>query len=162
VQTVLYVVEIAVALGLIIFVHELGHFLACKWFGVWVRKFAIGFGPPLITWTRGDTEYSLRAFPLGGFVEPMGDHPESEGGGDPRALWRRPAWQRIVVFAGGVFMNAVLAVLFFTAAFMIGVSAMSPVVGGVVPLMPAQKAGILPGDRITAINEAPVESFEDI
>jgi regulator of sigma E protease len=59
-------------------------------------------------------------------------------------------------------MNAVLAVIFFTAAFMIGVSAMSPVVGGVVPLMPAQKAGILPGDRITAINEAPVESFEDI
>ena len=161
-QTVLYVVEIAIALGLIIFVHELGHFVAAKGFGVWVRRFAIGFGPPIIKWTRGDTEYSLRAFPFGGFVEPMGDHPESEGGDDPRALWRRPAWQRIIVFAAGVAMNAVLAVVFFTAAFMIGVKAISPLVGAVTPLMPAQKAGILPGDRIVAINDTPVESFDDI
>jgi regulator of sigma E protease len=162
VSNVLYAVEIAVALGLIIFVHELGHFAAAKAFGVWVRRFAIGFGPVLLKWRRGETEYSLRAFPLGGFVEPMGDHPDSEGGDDPRALWRRPAWQRSVVFAAGVFMNGVLAIVFFTVASMIGISAPSPLVGDVTPMLPAEKAGIKAGDRIVAINGRPVESFEDV
>ncbi len=161
-SNILYAVEIAVALGLIIFVHELGHFLAAKAFGVWVRRFAIGFGPALVKWTRGETEYSLRAIPLGGFVEPMGDHPDSEGGDNPRALWRRPAWQRAVVFAAGVVMNGVLAVIFFTVASLVGVSAPSSIVGEVLPLMPAQKAGIKAGDRIVAINGEPVQSFEDV
>jgi regulator of sigma E protease len=181
VPNILHIIEIAVALGLIIFVHELGHFLAAKYFGVWVRRFAIGFGPaiPGCTWRHGGplpadgmppaddpdryaTEYTLRWIPLGGFVEPMGDHPDSEGGSDPRALWRRPAWQRIVVFSAGVGMNAVLAVVFFTAAFMIGVNAPSPMVGAVSPLMAAEEAGIQAGDRIVAINDRPIESFEDI
>ena len=161
-STVLYVFEVAVALGLIIFVHELGHFLAAKGFGVWVRRFAIGFGPPIVKWQRGETEYSVRAFPLGGFVEPMGDHPDSEGGDDPRALWRIPAWQRIVVFSAGVFMNAVLAVVFFMAAWMIGLSAVPPVVGSVVPGSPAQAAGLEPGDRIIAINGQRVRTFDDL
>jgi regulator of sigma E protease len=178
-STVLYVIEIAIALGLIILVHELGHFLAAKGFGVWVRRFAIGFGPAIVKWRQGGplpadgmpglddpnryaTEYSLRVLPLGGFVEPMGDHVDGEGGDDPRALWRRPAWQKIVVFSAGVAMNAVLAVVFFTAASMIGVQAPSSLVGDVTPFMAAEKAGIKAGDRIVAINGQPVRSFEDI
>ena len=161
-QVALYVSEIAVALGLIILVHELGHFLAAKAFGVWVRKFAIGFGPPIVKWQRGETEYSLRWIPLGGFVEPMGDHPECEGGDSPRALWRRPAWQKIVIFAAGVVMNGVLAVVFFTAAAMIGLKAPSSVIGEVQPFSPAARAGIEPGDRIVDINGNPVHTFEDI
>jgi len=162
VSNVLYAVEVAVALGLIIFVHELGHFLAAKAFGVWVRRFAIGFGPPLLTWTWGETEYSLRALPLGGFVEPMGEHPDSEGGGDARALWRRPAWQRAVVFAAGVAMNAVLAVIFFTVASVVGIKVSAPVVGAVMKDSPAEAAGLEPGDRIVAINGEPIESWIDI
>lgn len=150
-SNVLYGCEIAVALGLIIFVHELGHFAAAKAFGVWVRRFAIGFGPALVKWKRGETEYSLRAIPLGGFVEPMGEHPDTEGGDDPRALWRRPAWQRAVIFAAGVAMNGVLAVIFFTVASLVGLNAPSPVVGAATPLLPAERAGIKAGDRIVAI-----------
>lgn len=161
-SNILYIAEIAVALGLIIFVHELGHFLAAKGFGVWVRKFAIGFGPALVKWTRGETEYSLRAFPLGGFVEPMGEHPDSEGGDDPRALWRLPAWKRAIVFAAGVTMNAVLAFVLFVLAPVVGMQVPVPIVGDVMPDMPADKAGILPGDRIVSINGEKVESFEDL
>lgn len=160
--TVLVIIEIAIALGLMIFVHELGHFLAAKWFGVWVRKFAIGFGPSIVKWQRGETEYSLRVLPLGGFVELMGDLPESEGGDNPRAPWRRPAWQRVVVFAAGVGMNALLAIPLFTAASMIGVSAPSSLVGGVAPLSPAEAAGLKAGDRIVEINGNRINSFLDL
>jgi regulator of sigma E protease len=179
VSTFVYVIEIVIALGLIIFVHELGHFLAAKGFGVWVRRFAIGFGPAIWTRRRGgplpqhgmppagdpnryETEYSLRVLPLGGFVEPMGDHPEAEGGDDPRALWRRPAWQKIVVFSAGVGMNAVLAVLFFTVASLVGIQSPSPIIGRVTPLLAADTAGIRAGDRVVAINDQPVTSFDDI
>ena len=161
-DTVLYAFEIAVALGLIVFTHELGHFLAAKWCGVWVRRFAIGFGPPLIKWTRGDTEYSLRILPLGGFVEPMGDSPEGEGGDDPRALWRKPAWQKIAIFSAGVVMNALLAMLLFGLAPIVGVEAPLPVVGGVLADMPDAQADIRPGDRIVSINDSRIESFEDV
>lgn len=161
-SNVLYAVEIAVALGLIIFVHELGHFLAAKAFGVWVRRFAIGFGPALVKWKRGETEYSLRALPLGGFVEPMGEHPDSEGGDDPRALWRRPAWQRATVFCAGVVLNAVMALVLFVLAPVVGMQVPVPIVGEVLPDMPAAKAGIEPGDRIVSLNGEKVESFEDL
>jgi regulator of sigma E protease len=178
-STVLYVIEIAIALGLIILVHELGHFLAAKGFGVWVRRFAIGFGPAIVKWRQGGplpadgmpgpddpnryaTEYSLRVLPLGGFVEPMGDHADGEGGDDPRALWRRPAWQKIVVFSAGVAMNALLAVVFFTVASLIGIQASSTLVGAVTPMMAADKAGIKAGDRLVAVNGIPVQSFDDV
>jgi regulator of sigma E protease len=161
VQNAVYGIEIAFALGLIIFVHELGHFLAAKGFGVWVRKFAIGFGPVIVKWQRGETEYSLRWIPLGGFVEPMGDHPEGEGGEDPRALWRKPAWQKIIIFAAGVSMNAVLALVFFTIASMIGLGVPAAVVGDTTPFLPAAKAGLERGDRLKSLNGTPVESMMD-
>ena len=126
VLTFLYAIEIVVALGLIILVHELGHFLTAKWFDVHVRKFALGLGPvigipmrsagrwvyrPLLRWGRGETEYSLRWFPLGGFVDLVGEHPEAETGSDPRGLCNKAPWQRCIVFSAGVVMNAVLALM---------------------------------------------------
>ena len=160
--TVLYVVEIAVAIGLLILVHELGHFLTAKWFGVRVRRFALGFGPPILRWKRGDTEYSLRSIPLGGFVDLAGEHPEAEGADDPKALWRRPVWQRTIIFAAGVGMNLVLALALFVLAPAIGMRAAAPIVGGVVERSPAARADIRPGDRIVSINGQPVQSFDDI
>ena len=165
--TVLYVVEIAVAVGLLILVHELGHFLTAKWFGVRVRKFAMGMGPPIVKWQRGDTEYSLRCIPVGGFVDLAGEHPEAEGADDPKALWRRPAWQRIVIFSAGVVMNVLAAIVFFSVAFLIGVNVIAPVAGEILAGSPAQIAGIRAGDRILALGVAsqeptPIQAFDDL
>ena len=164
---ILYIVEIAVGLGVLILAHESGHFLAAKWFRVHVRRFAIGFGPALVKWKRGETEYSLRVLPLGGFVDLAGEHPEAEGAEDPRALWRKPVWQRAVIFAAGVVMNAALAVVIFTAAFWIGVKATPPIAGQIYPGSPAEAAGIKAGDRLLALGRAgeemqPLASFEDL
>jgi len=165
--TLLYVVEIAVAIGLLILVHELGHFLTAKWFGVRVRQFALGFGPPILRWKRGDTEYSLRSIPLGGFVDLAGEHPEAEGADDPKALWRRPVWQRIVIFSAGVVMNALAAIVFFSVAFLIGVNVIAPVAGEILPGSPAEKAGLRAGDRLLALGVAgqeptPIQAFDDL
>jgi regulator of sigma E protease len=162
VHTLLYIIEIVVAIGLIIFVHELGHFLAAKRFGVRVRKFALGMGPPIVRWTHGETEYSLRWIPVGGFVDLVGEHPEADEADDPRGLWRRPAWQKIIVFSAGVVMNAALALVLFALAPIVGIQAPVPIVGGVAPGMPAEKAGVLPGDRIVAIDGRPINSFEEL
>ena len=175
--TFLYILEIVVALGLIIVLHELGHFLAAKWFDVHVRKFALGMGPvigipmrsggrwvyrPLLKWGRGETQYSLRWLPLGGFVDLVGEHAEAETGSDPRGLCNKAAWQRCIVFSAGVVMNAVLAFVLFAAAPIVGIEAPVPIVGAVLDAMPAAKGGIQPGDRIVAIDGEPIQSFNDI
>jgi regulator of sigma E protease len=151
--------------------------MTAKWFGVHVRKFALGMGPiigipmrsggrwvyrPLLQWGKGETEYSLRWFPLGGFVDLVGEHPEAETGSDPRGLCNKPAWQRCIVFSAGVVMNAVLAMVLFAVAPIVGIQAPVPIIGSVIETMPAAKAGIQPGDRIVAINGKPVQSFEDL
>ena len=166
-STILYIIEIAVAIGLLILVHELGHFLTAKWFGVRVRKFAMGMGPVLLKWQRGDTEYSLRPIPIGGFVDLAGEHPEAEGADDPKALWRRPAWQRIVIFSAGVVMNALAAIVFFSVAFLIGVNVIAPTAGLIELDSPAQIVGIEAGDHIREVgvgdeDPRPIDSFEDL
>ena len=158
----LYVLEVVIGFGLVIFIHELGHFLAAKWCGVHVRKFAIGFGPPILKWQPGETEYSLRPIPLGGFVDLAGEHPDVDEEDNPRALWRRPAWQRVTVFSAGVVMNAVLALVLFTVAPIVGMQVPAPVIGEVREGFPAEKAGFKPGDRIVAINGEKVHSFDDV
>jgi regulator of sigma E protease len=158
----LYIFEIIIAIGLIIFFHELGHFASAKAFGVRVRKFALGMGPIIVKWGKGETEYSLRWVPVGGFVDLVGEHPEAGEAEDPRGLWRRPAWQKAIVFSAGVFMNAVLALALFALAPTVGVEVPVPVVGDVVEGMPAERAGIEPGDRIISVGGRPVDSFEDV
>ena len=141
-----------VFLTLVLF-HELGHFLAAKSVGVAVHEFAIGFGPPLVRLRWGGTTYSLRLFPLGGFVrlagmeQPMEGRDEEDGlaPGDPRRFHNRPLWQRFITIVAGPAMNFVMAAVLF------GVLYIPPQVGSVEPGSPAQQAGIRPGDRVVQV-----------
>src|SRR5918911_3665548 len=107
-----------VVLGVIVFVHELGHFLAAKSFGVRVETFSLGFGKRLVGFRRGDTDYRISALPFGGYVRMTGENPLEARTGDPQEFLSRPRWQRFVVAIAGPFMNVVLAVAVFTGVFM--------------------------------------------
>ena len=103
--------KIAVGLGFVIFIHELGHFLLAKWNGVKVEKFSIGFGPTLFGFRRGETEYVIAAIPLGGFVKMLGEGPEDEANKstDPRAYPNKSVEARMAIISAGVIMNVFLA-----------------------------------------------------
>ncbi|MDK1031519.1 MAG: RIP metalloprotease RseP [Planctomycetia bacterium] len=158
----LYIAEIILGFGLTIAVHEFGHFLAAKLSGVRVEKFALGFGPPLIKFVRGETEYSLRLIPLGGYVSMPGETHASPGAEDPRALVQQPVHRRAIIFSAGVVMNLVLATILFCIAFPLGVEQPAPNVGSVKRGFGAEGAGIKPGDRIVELNGMKVHSFGDM
>src|SRR6185295_2301596 len=105
-----YVFAAAIVLGVIIVIHELGHFLAAKLFKIRVETFSIGFGPRLIGFRRGDTDYRISAFPLGGYVRMAGDTPSETLTGEPHEFLSKPKWQRFLVAAAGPAMNIFLAV----------------------------------------------------
>lgn len=153
--------------SLVIFVHELGHFLAAKWAGVKVDRFAIGFGKELIGFTRGETRYSLNALPLGGYVKMLGQEDfvvdksgELKVKADARSFTNKPISKRMVIVSAGVIMNLIFAAIAFGVVVMVGRWQRPAVVGMVVENSPAGRAGLQTGDRIAAINGAPVESFE--
>lgn len=154
-------------LGPLIFIHEFGHFLCAKLFGIRVLKFSLGFGPKVFGRTVGDTEYLLSAFPLGGYVKMYGESLTDEVASDQErfSFSHKAIWQRfLVVFAGPLF-NLLFAVLVFSTLFAImGVS--QPVnearIGGVTVDSPAAKAGLAPNDLILSINGAKVQAWNDV
>ncbi len=159
----------AFVIGVIIFVHEAGHFLVAKAFGMRVLAFSLGFGRRLWGFRRGDTEYQIAMLPLGGYVKLAGEEPEEggEGGDDPRDFLNRPRWQRIVVYLAGPFMNLVLSVSLIAGLFMVGVDVpalqkIPTVVGQVEADSPAARAGIEPGDRILAVDGHRVDRWQDV
>src|SRR6476661_5166648 len=129
-----------VLIGIMILIHELGHFWAARWFNVRVDVFSIGFGPRLFGFKRGDTDYRFSAILFGGYVKFMGDQPGDPGTDDPRALLRKPRWQRLIVAAAGPFMNVVLAVAVLTGLYMVSYDRVvdngGAVVGHVMPGSP--------------------------
>jgi regulator of sigma E protease len=154
------------ALGVIIVVHEAGHLMVAKAFGVRVLTFSVGFGKRLWGFTRGETEYRVAAVPLGGYVRLSGENLE-ESTGDPRDFLSKPRWQRILVYLAGPAMNVVLAVALFAALFMVGIEVpnlpdMPPVVGGVEDGSSAAKAGLQRGDRIKAVDGEAVENWQQV
>ncbi|MEK7683682.1 MAG: RIP metalloprotease RseP, partial [Nitrospirota bacterium] len=153
-----------VLLGILIFVHELGHFLFAKKLGVRVLKFSLGFGPKLIGRKYGDTEYLVSAVPLGGYVKMLGEEPgdELKEEDKPFAYNYQPVWKRfLIVFSGPVF-NLFFAAAIFFVVFLSGVPVPKPYVGKVMENSPAAAAGLITGDRITAINGKTVSGWDDI
>jgi regulator of sigma E protease len=151
------VVSAAVVLGVVILVHEWGHFVAGKLFGVRVVVFSLGYGPRLWGWKRGDTDYRLSALPLGGYVRMAGDNPIEERTGAPDEFLSRPRWQRVLIYLAGPTMNIILALAIFVGLFtLVGVPStvymnQPLVVAGVQAHSAAQAAGLQAGDRVIKI-----------
>jgi regulator of sigma E protease len=151
-----------VLLGGLVFVHELGHFLAAKFFNVKVLKFSLGFGPRVWGFRRGETEYQLAALPLGGFVKMAGENPAEEVSPEDRARSfsaQKPYRRAIIAFAGP-FVNLTLPVAVYFLMNLAPQMKEPPIVGAVIPNEPAEVAGVQPGDRIVSIDGQPTESFE--
>ncbi|WKZ16439.1 MAG: RIP metalloprotease RseP [Candidatus Jettenia caeni] len=156
------VILVIIGIGLLIFIHELGHFLMAKKIGVRVFAFSLGFGPAILKKQWGETEYRLSLFPLGGYVKLAGEGPEEEKTGASWEFSSKSAGQRASVLVAGVALNAVLAFLAFIVAFQIGVPFITPEVGQVMPGWPAWDAGIQRGDKIVAVDEDKDIDFEDL
>jgi len=149
--------------GLLIFVHELGHFVFAKLTGMRVDEFAIGFGPKIIGYQYGETFYSLRIFPLGGYNKIAGMDLEEDD--DERAFGRKPLWARALMIFGGALMNFILPVILFAMIFSIrgfDVPTDESIIGQVITGRPAAQAGLQAGDRITAIDEQPVNTWAEM
>ncbi len=143
---------------LVILLHELGHFLVAKLVGIKVNEFSIGMGPKLIQSKKGETLYTFRALPIGGFVRMEG---EEEDSNDPRAFNSVSPLSRIAVVAAGAIMNFVLAIVVFSiVSFSLG----SPtnIIGRVIPDSPAQYGGVIEGDKFISINNTPISTWDEL
>ena len=160
------VITIAAAIfvfGILVLVHELGHFAAAKFTGMRVDEFAIGFGPRLLSFTKGETVYSLRAVPLGGFNDIAGMEKSNNDAGI-RGYCEKPIISRMLVILAGSFMNFLLPIVLFFGIFLYaGVSTPSPepVFGTVIAGKPAYEAGLQKGDRVLAVDGKEVNSWQD-
>jgi regulator of sigma E protease len=161
------VVSMAGVLGVMILVHEFGHYAAAKWFGVRVDVFSIGFGKRLVGFRRGVTDYRISALPLGGYVKMAGENPLESRTGAPDEFMSHPRWQRFVIALAGPVMNILLAIVLLTGVFMVHYERpeffdQPAVVGWVLDNSPAAKAGIEQGDRITRIDGNNNPTWEDV
>jgi regulator of sigma E protease len=157
---------VAVGLGFVIFIHELGHFLAAKWCDVHVQTFSIGFGPALpgCSFQRGETTYKIAILPLGGFVNMVGEGPEADENEDyPRSFKNKTVGQRMLIISAGVIMNVLLACVCFVVVYRYhGEYRLPAVVARVEPGSPAWKAGVRTGSTITRLDNLENPWFEDL
>jgi regulator of sigma E protease len=162
------IVSFVVVIGILILIHELGHFFVARWTGVGVERFSIGFGPVLLRWRGQETEYVLSAIPMGGYVKMVGEENPLEGGGGPvhdpaRAFALKPLWARFLIVFAGPGMNLVLAVVIFAVVLAtLGRPVWPANVGKVAEGSPAAAAGLRTGDTIVAANGQPVQHWEDL
>ena len=160
-------IGIIVVLGVLIFIHEFGHFIVAKLSGIRVEVFSLGFGPRIVGFKYGDTDYRVSAIPLGGYVKMFGEEPDEDVGDAPDAFSNKPLGIRTAVVSAGPIMNLLFALAFFPIAYMVGIKVPAylekrPVVGYVEKDTPAFKAGFKRGDVITAIGDEEVKKWEDL
>lgn len=154
-------------LGVLIFVHELGHFLVARWYGVRVLTFSLGFGPKLLSYRRGDTVYCISAVPLGGYVKLAGETVEDQRTGAPDEFLSKSKWVRFQVYLAGPVMNLLLAFFALAAALSAGADValwhkQPPVIGTLEPGSPAERAGLQIGDRVVSVNGVPVATWDEL
>jgi regulator of sigma E protease len=153
-----------IVFGVLIIVHEFGHFIACRFSKVRVEKFSIGFGPELIHWQSGETRFSISLFPLGGFVSPAGEEASKVGpeGPKPGDFLAASVLSRIFIVISGVIMNYVLAFVVFLAVFMVGRPVPGTVVGGFVKGYPAEASLLKVNDKIVKVDDKAVLNWQDV
>jgi regulator of sigma E protease len=166
-STVDVILKVVVVFGLIVFVHELGHFLAAKLVGVGVERFSLGFGPKLLGKQVGETEYMLSAIPLGGYVKMVGEDASEEIAGAElhRSFTHKSLPRRFLIVCAGPFSNFLTAFVVFSVTFFsfgVDLPIEAPQVGGVVSGMPAQRAGIESGDEVVSIDGMPIKTWEEL
>ena len=154
-------------LGVLIFVHELGHFLMARRIGVRVLAFSLGFGPKLIGFRRGDTEYRISAVPLGGYVKMAGENPDDARSGAADEFLSKTKWQRFQVLVMGPVMNLVLAIVVMAVVLYQGAPVpaflqQAPVIGSLTDQSPLKAAGLQPGDRFITVDGDPVTTWEEL
>ena len=159
-------IAIILVLGLLIFFHELGHFLVARMFGIGVSTFSLGFGPKILSFVSGKTEYRLSAVPLGGYVSLVGESEEEDLPDQftpEENFSRRPPWQRILVVAAGPVFNFVLAWFIYWGLFWAsGQMELVAQIGQVTDNSPAYEAGLEPGDRVLQVNGREVAYWDDM
>ncbi|MCD8554911.1 RIP metalloprotease RseP [Seleniivibrio sp.] len=158
------IISAVILLGVLIFIHELGHFLLAKYTGVLVERFSIGFGPVLFKWQKGETEYALSAIPLGGYVKMYGEQPDSEVDEDKadRAFNNKSIFQRFLIVFAGPFFNFILAIVIYAAIFMHGTPRFLTEVGGVTEGSAAAQAGLAKGDMIISVDGVSMKFWDDM
>jgi len=158
------IISVIVLLGVLIFAHELGHFLVAKYAGVGVLKFSLGFGPRLIGKKIGETEYLISLIPLGGYVKLLGESQGEELSeeDEKRSFLKQPVTKRIAIVAAGPIFNFLLAIVIFTIVYMTGVPTLTTYIGGVQEGSPAFEAGIREGDVIVAIDGKEIARWEKL
>ena len=156
-----------VLIGVMILVHELGHFCVARFFDVRVDTFSFGFGPRLFGFRRGETDFRISAIPFGGYVKMAGEQPGDQNVDDPQAFLAKPRWQRLAIALAGPLMNVVLAVALLTGLFMYKfpkpvTADVVATIGHVLADSPAAKAGVLEGDKIVQIGTRADPTWEDV
>lgn len=151
-------------IGPLIFFHELGHFLVAKWAGVRVLRFSLGFGPKLLSFKRGETEYMISAVPLGGYVKMWGDDPSATLAPEEQkgSFLHQPLWRRSAIVAAGPAFNLLLAAVLYTVFFMIGTPDLPTTLGLVMSGEVADKVGLKPGDEIVAVEGKRVTYWSEL
>jgi regulator of sigma E protease len=154
-------------LGVLIFVHELGHFLVARRHGVRVLTFSLGFGPKILKVTRGDTEYCVSVIPLGGYVKMAGETPEDQRTGQPDEFLSKTKWQRFQILFAGPAMNILLAVVVLAFVLAQGAQVKAyldepPVIAAVLPGSPAERGGLMPGDRVLSVGGRDITTWEQL
>ena len=162
-----YLLAGAVMISTLVVIHEFGHFIVARWFGVGTPVFSVGMGPRLFGFNYKDTDFRLSALPIGGYVQMAGADPfgeeDGEGWVDPaQDFMKRPVWQRLLIMLAGPAMNIMLPFVLFTGVLMLGDPQLDNIIGRVIPGTAAAQAGVAEGDRLVEVNGQPVEVWNDL